>query len=306
MGEDLQQPIGLALVPSERADQLKTLLESRSPVIENAIPNALRAHLDPRRVAALVVSAFARTPKLYDCTKISVLSSIVQAAQLGLEIDMLGQAYLIPFKKECQLVPGYRGLMKLAYQSGEVSHIMPQTVYDDDQHFYYQRGLDEKLEHDPRRWNYQTEEPDDPSWREANRKLIAVYAIAALRDGNRVWHVMERPQIEGIRKRSPYGREWKGPWKTDYPAMAMKSAIRHLAKFVPASTMLQIAARAVEMHEVGMAQQLHLEPQVAGALEAGGDDVPTEPIPEGEDEKTPEERVQEGRRERGEAELPLD
>ena len=71
-----------------------------------------------------------RTPKLLECTRESLLACIVQCAQLGLEPDgLLGQAYLIPFyngrknRYECQLIVGYKGLLKLARQSAEISSL---------------------------------------------------------------------------------------------------------------------------------------------------------------------------------------
>ena len=64
---------------------------------------------------------------------------MMTAAQLGMEPNTpLGQAYLIPFYNnkthcsECQFQLGYKGLIDLAYRSGEVSIIQAQVVYEHD------------------------------------------------------------------------------------------------------------------------------------------------------------------------------
>ena len=45
----------------------------------------------------------------------------MRCAQLGLEPGSgMGQAYLIPFKDECQFIIGYRGLLNLVYRSGHL------------------------------------------------------------------------------------------------------------------------------------------------------------------------------------------
>ena len=68
----------------------------------------------------------------------------------------LGQAYLIPFKNkgvlECQFQLGYKGMLDLAYRSGEVSVIQAHTVYENDM-FEYELGLDPKLKQIPAKEN---------------------------------------------------------------------------------------------------------------------------------------------------------
>ena len=105
---------------------------------------ALPRHMHADRMIRLACTEFAKNPMLQDCTPVSVFGSIIQASQLGLEIGVLGQAYLIPFKKnfkvggewksqmECQFIPGYKGLIALARRSGEVTSIETNIVYDQD------------------------------------------------------------------------------------------------------------------------------------------------------------------------------
>ena len=71
-----------------------------------------------------------RTPKLQECTRDSIFSSILQASELGLDLSPpMGEGYLIPRWNgrakvlECQFQPGYRGLVALARRSGEIAMI---------------------------------------------------------------------------------------------------------------------------------------------------------------------------------------
>lgn len=64
----------------------------------------------------MTMSALSAAPKLKECTPMSFLSAMMNAAQLGLEPNTpLGQAYLILFKNkgvfECQFQIGYKGLI---------------------------------------------------------------------------------------------------------------------------------------------------------------------------------------------------
>lgn len=77
---------------------------------------------------------FVHQSKLAETTPQSFLGAMMTAAQLGVEPNTpLGQAYLIPYRNkgvmECQFQLGYKGLIDLAYRSGEISIIQAQVVY---------------------------------------------------------------------------------------------------------------------------------------------------------------------------------
>ena len=74
----------------------------------------------------------------------SFIAALMNAAQLGLEPNTpLGQAYLIPYKNkgilECQFQIGYKGMIDLAYRTGQVQMIQAQIVREHD-FFEYQYG----------------------------------------------------------------------------------------------------------------------------------------------------------------------
>lgn len=98
-----------------------------------ADPKALPSVITPERFTRMVLTALSSTPKLQTCTPQSFLGAMMQAAQLGVEPNTpLGQAYLIPYGNVCQFQLGYKGLMDLAYRSGEVSSIQAHEVHEND------------------------------------------------------------------------------------------------------------------------------------------------------------------------------
>lgn len=197
------------------APTLGQLIERMKPEMARALPK----HMDPDRMARIALTVLRQTPALSRCTSESFLGALMTCAQTGLEPGPLGHAYLVPYGDKVTFIAGYKGLIDLAWRSGRVLDISAETVYEND-HFYFRKGLDPKLEHD---WSL-TEERGRP---------IAWYAAAKLKDGGSAFVVMSRSDVEKIRARSRAKNS--GPWQTDYEAMAKKTCIRQLAKFLPLS-----------------------------------------------------------------------
>lgn len=89
---------------------------------------ALPKTMDPDRIARIALTEFNKTAKLQQCTPVSIFACVIQSAQLGLEPGLNGRAFLVPYannKKngilECQLIPGWKGLLELANRTGRSS-----------------------------------------------------------------------------------------------------------------------------------------------------------------------------------------
>ena len=94
---------------------ISDMIKALEPEIKRALPSVIT----PERFTRMALSAINNTPKLAECTQMSFLAALMNAAQLGLEPNTpLGQAYLIPFQNkgvlECQFQLGYKGLINLA------------------------------------------------------------------------------------------------------------------------------------------------------------------------------------------------
>lgn len=235
------QPRELVSV-KDRAITLRTILEERKLELRAALPR----HLSPERIMRLTMTAVAKNPKLLNCTAATIYSAVLQCAQLGLEPELLGQAYLVPYRNnkkgvyECQLIPGYLGLLALARRSGEIASIEARVVRAGDI-FDYEYGLNQKLVHKP--------EP------QAKGDVTHVYAIARFKHGGEPqWTVMTTDEVARHRARSRASGD--GPWVTDYDAMALKTVLRVLCKLLPASVELRTAVALDEAADAGLPQDL--------------------------------------------------
>ncbi len=229
-----------AIAKTERITTIRDLLNKSKEQIKLALPK----HLTPDRMLRVAMTTIQTNPKLLECDPRSLVAAVIEASQLGLELDgVLGHAYLIPYNtkygKKAQLQIGYRGFIELARRSGQVSTIFAHVVHENDE-WDFQLGLDPKLYHKPTR--------EDPG------EIIAAYAVVKMKDGSTDFEWMWKRQIDAVRKRSKAADD--GPWVTDYEEMAKKTVIRRLAKRLPLSIEFQRAAVADEYIEAGVLNSL--------------------------------------------------
>ena len=201
--------------------------------VMKALATTLPKHIRPEKFVRVYLSAMTNSPKLFECTPESLYLTAMRAAAMGLELDggILGQAYAVPFwngkerRLECQLVPGYRGLIKLARNSGAVADVWAEVVFEKDR-FEYELGLEPMLKHK------RNDDAEDPG------AMKYAYAVARFKDGERKFIVMNRAEIERIKAGSSSKNkqgEVFGPW-VDHPGeMWKKTAIRRLCKTLPLS-----------------------------------------------------------------------
>jgi recombination protein RecT len=210
---------------------------------------ALPKHVTADRLARVALTEVRKNPALAKCDQTSFLGALMTCASLGLEPGgPLGHAYLVPFENrkkgimEVQFIIGYRGMIELARRSGQIMSIEARAVYEGDT-FEVVFGLESNLRHIPDFDNPNRVQPD---------KLRFVYAVAKLRDGGVQFDVMSRREIEAVRAQSRAGTS--GPWVTHYEAMALKTVMRRLFKWLPISIELAAAIEADERADLGLPQ----------------------------------------------------
>jgi recombination protein RecT len=202
-----------------------------------------------------------KTPALYDCTPVSLLGALIQAAQLGLEFGIIGHAYLVPFRnrrrgniREAQLIPGYKGLLKLARNSGEISTVSAHVVHAGD-HFRYAYGLNPMLEHVPAESGPTVTRMADGV--EVTWPITYFYAAARMRDGGSEFEVMSLAEVEMHRDRYAADKREDSAWATNFPEMGLKTVLRRLCRLLPQSVELSRAlvldahARKAESQDLG-------------------------------------------------------
>ena len=217
------------------------LLKRMHTQIEKALPSVIT----PERFTRIALTAYSRNEKLQECTAESFLGSMMQAAQLGVEPNTpLGQAYLIPYRNkgvmEVQFQLGYRGMIDLAYRSGEVQNIQAHEVYENDT-FEYELGLEPKLRHIPALKD--------------RGNVILYYAVFKLTNGGVGFEVMSKEDVEAFAKKKSktYGT---GPWQSDFDAMAKKTLVKRLLKFAPLKSDFVRAVTADETIKSGISENM--------------------------------------------------
>ena len=123
-----------------------------------------------------------------------------------------------------------KGMLDLAYRSGEISVIQAHTVHENDT-FEVEFGLDAKLTHKPKM--------------DGDRgKAVAYYAMFKTKDGGYGFEVMSVEDIN--RHRAKYSKAKNSPWDTAWDEMAKKTVIKRVLKYAPLKTEF---ARAVAADE---------------------------------------------------------
>jgi recombination protein RecT len=219
---------------------LKSLMEMAKDSIAQALPR----HVTPERLIKTMLVAANRNPMILQCTQASVFETISRAAELGLDLSgTLGEAYPVPFKNSVKdangnwqklmqltLIIGYRGLEKLCWQSGEVTMIDAEVVYENDK-FVFRKGFEPVLDFEPSL----SGDRGDP---------IGAYALIITKNGGRMARFMPTSDIEKVRqaaisKDSP-------AWKNHWDEMARKTALRRVLKDAPLSTEKLVKAMEVD------------------------------------------------------------
>lgn len=219
-------------VPATKVTNFPAMLTAYLPEIQRALPK----HLSGDRMSRIALTAFRRNPKLGECEPRSVFAAVIQASQLGLEPDTLGRAFLVPYKGECQFVPGWKGLVDLLNRAGD-ANAWTGAVFAGDE-FDYALGDKPYVKHKPMG-------ESDPA------KITHVYAIGRMKGSDypiiEVW-----PIARVVKHRDRYNKLGQkhysyGQWEM----YARKVVLLQVLKYLPASAELQQAITLNDAAEIG-------------------------------------------------------
>lgn len=191
------------------------VIQAGAKQFESALPK----HINTDRFVRIAITTIRQNPKLAQCKKESLLGALMTSAQLGLEPGVLGQCYLIPYGTECQFQISYKGMIELLRRSGQLKDIYAYSVYENDE-FEMIYGLERNLKHKPNLEN--------------KGEFIGCYCVAILKDGARAFEFMSKEEIDTHGKK--FSKTFsRGPWQTDYEAMAHKTVVKKMLKWLPVS-----------------------------------------------------------------------
>lgn len=153
----------------------------------------------------------------------SIVKAVFNGAVVGLLIGPhLGHAYLVGYVRhrgqkgeyaEIQFMPGYKGLLELSFSNGFLVQCDPEFVLNGEE---IDRGHTEQGPYVKHRIPIPRDKP-------TKENIIGVYATYATRAGGKGVVYVERDELKQV-------DSGRNVWKSNYPAMALKTAVRRAAK----------------------------------------------------------------------------
>lgn len=219
----------VAKVPATK-DGMKALVTSMTEQIRAVAGK----YITPQSVLALTLDAASKNPDLLQCTRASIVRSLMKVSRLGLVIGE--DVHLVPVRDtkknlvNCEAWADYRGLKKLLKRANIIRDMWERVVYEKElESLVIEYGVDEKLVH-------------KPILRGEKGPMVGAYTRIQLPHGRSTFHYMSLEEIEAIRKGS---KQW-GPAKVkDCPEWyAMKTVVRDWAARQPLSAELSLALEA--------------------------------------------------------------
>jgi recombination protein RecT len=255
------------------ASDFRHQLEQRLDGFAEALPS----HITPQRFKSIIMQAVMADPLLLAADRVSLFESCLAAANDGLLPDKKEGALVIyntklpkenkkdpdVWIKKVQWLPMVRGVLTKIYNTGKVKSADVGIVYGGDQFRYWKDDAGEHLHHEP------AEDPD----KSIIRRIYARVIMKDAEGGGTFAEVLDTQEVEKIRKASKYSE--RGPWVDWWDQMAIKSAIKRLAKRLPISRELeQVLSRDNFLYDMELqAQRLAGPPQQRKSLTHRLDDL---------------------------------
>ena len=199
----------------------------------------------------------------------TVITAALKAASFDLPIEpSMGYAYIVPFnkkqddgsyKKEAQLILGYKGMVQLCLRTGLYSRIPDAVDVREGELVSYNRltgdaefaWVEDEVERD-------------------KLPIIGYAGYFRLKNGAEKTLYMSKAQIEAHERKNRKGQYQSNLWKNDFSSMAMKTVIRRLIS--------RYGIMSIEYHNAGDGETVSLAQQLADEENPGVIDA--EPVPE--------------------------
>lgn len=232
------------------------MLKAFQPEIARALPS----HLNADRMTRIALTAFRQNPALANCDPKSVFAAVIMSSQLGLEIGIQGQAYLVPYGRQCQFIAGWQGLADLVSRAGRAA-IWTGAVYEGDE-FDYGMGSEQFIKH-------------KAGDNHGTGKLTHVYAVGKIKGSEHsiieVWTVK---RIENHRDK--YNKVGKRHYSFEnFEMYGRKIALLQVIKYMPKSVELNTIEQLEVASNTTAGQNISINDAIEGTWAAVPE--PTEP-----------------------------
>lgn len=207
-----------------RVENVEKALMGIAPRITSLVPT----HVNAERIISSIIVKLGEGGPLAECGIRSIATCALQCAQYGLEPDTpLMQCHLIPFKGQAKLILGYRGLLRLVYNSGEIGRVEAHPVFKGEPYslVYTQDGFEFR------------HEPIDEEQLKGDSNLRLFYMQCFFRDAAipPLVHPILLEAVKKIMAKAPSSGKADSPWRTHFIEMGKKTAIKAGLKAAPLS-----------------------------------------------------------------------
>lgn len=226
-----------------------TTIENQLTAYSPQFMQVLPENMPPERIIRTVLIACEQNPKLMQANRETILRSAMSAAVLGLEVDgVTGQGYLMPFKGQCQFVPGYKGYVTLAHRSHRTLEGF--IVYEGDS---FECDEANGIVNHTRKFGD-----------ENKRDIVAAYATSRSVTEPTIVRAMSIDQLLEVRNGSAGYKAMgqRSTWNTNFAAMCRKTPMRRLANDLPVLAM-QVANAMETQQELGRAAYVNQDMTVS-------------------------------------------
>jgi recombination protein RecT len=151
----------------------------------------------------------------------SVHLAMINVASTGLTLNPANAyAYLVPRDGAIVLDISYKGLIKIATDSGAITWARADVVHEKDSFTYHGPASIPDHQADP--------------FSHERGEIIGAYCIAKTKDGDILTEVMPMDELAKIRDKSmAYAKKKSGPWVEWFDQMAKKAVIKRASKTWP-------------------------------------------------------------------------
>jgi recombination protein RecT len=236
---------------NDEGQVIQKLFKANLEAIKKQAPRFIA---DPGRLIRIAYNSIVYNDDLRKCTQITLVGGVLEALKLGITLGgPMQEGWLLPFRNtrkgtmDATLIVGYMGYRNIIDRAGAVIDLHPRAVYQGCEFDVTYTEEGPRLRHRPYYMTGKTQ-----------GALTHVYATARLKGGGRQVEVLPKAEVDKHRARSR--AKDSGPWVTDYDAMALKTSIRVIAKYLPKSS--ELLSRALDLDEkadLGQEQDFEVE-----------------------------------------------
>lgn len=201
-----------------RDEQRESARSSLLAATQKMLP-LLAGRFSQEQWASLMLGALTDSPKLLDCTPVSLIRAFGSAAQAGLVPNGAdATCYIVPYGDTATFMLSYHGLLELVTRNGDVLDVQASLVRSGDE-FVLSRGTTPFVKHNA------------PVFAESRGDIIGAYALLRTVKGGVYVSVLSIAELEATRRRS--ASPDKGAWVTDREAMYLKTVVRRVCNYLP-------------------------------------------------------------------------